>query len=73
LGLHGGVWSDSGPFRFTPGVRAPDNPWSGDWWAPGLVWMWWQREKIPAVYLLELNPGRLARSLVSILTELPRL
>jgi hypothetical protein len=29
--LAGGEWSDSRPFRFTPGERAPVTHWIGGW------------------------------------------
>jgi hypothetical protein len=40
-------------------------------WAPELVWTRWWREKYPICQ--EMNPGRPGRSLVFILTELPRI
>jgi hypothetical protein len=36
--LVGGEWSASLPSRFTPGERAPDVHWIGDWGAPKPVW-----------------------------------
>jgi hypothetical protein len=39
-------------------------------WAPAPFWMRWRRAKYPYIYRVS-NPGRSARSLVTILTELP--
>jgi len=66
----------SQPDRYTPGVKAPEIRWIG-----GLVDLRvtqdavTKRKKttIPPLPCWELNPGRLTRSLVSIVTELPQL
>jgi hypothetical protein len=34
LALDGGEWSASGPYFFTPRVRAPDYNWIGGWVGP---------------------------------------
>jgi hypothetical protein len=34
--LVGGKWSASRPFRLTPGERAPDTHWIGDWVGPSV-------------------------------------
>jgi len=69
--LVGGKWSISRFDRFTPGVKAPVTNWIGGWVGPRAGLDAIAKRTISHHCLCwELNPGRPARSLVSILTEL---
>jgi len=67
----GGELSASRPGRFTSGERASDTYWIGGWVSPraGLDAV---TRKIPSL-CQEWNPGHPARSVVTIMTGLPRL
>jgi hypothetical protein len=71
--LNRGEWSASCTCRFTPGLREPGTHWIGDWMGPraGLDAVA-KRKKSHHCSCRELNSGRPTRSLVTILTELPR-
>jgi hypothetical protein len=74
LAVDGGEWSASGPGRFTPRERAPCTHYIGGWMGPrtGLD-MTAKKKNFSSLTCRKLNPGRPARTLVTILTELPRL
>jgi hypothetical protein len=65
-------WSSSRPDRFIPEERASGTHLIGGWVGPraGLDTAVKRKIRSPS---LELNPGRLARSLVIILSEIPSL
>jgi hypothetical protein len=69
--LDGRRWSASRPGRFTPRVRAPGDHWRGGWVCPrtDLDAVAKRKKSLPYPWQ-ESNPGRPARSLVSILIEL---
>jgi len=67
-----GEWSASRPDSFTPGDRTPDTNWTGNWVGPRAGPDAMVKRKILCP-CRESNPGRPARSLVTVLTELRRL
>jgi hypothetical protein len=60
------------PAALSPGQMPPVPTGEETRWAPEMVWMRWRGEKNPS-FSQESNLGRPARSLVTKLTELPRL
>jgi hypothetical protein len=69
--LDGIEWSDSRPGRFTPFEKSPGTHWIGDWVGHRVGLGAVVRRENP-ISCCESNLGRPARSLVTILTELPR-
>jgi hypothetical protein len=70
--LDGGKWSGSRPGRLVAGERAPGTHWIGGWVGPRAGLEAATKRKSPSP-CWKSNLGRLARSLVAIPTELPRL
>jgi hypothetical protein len=63
LALHGGEWSASRTFRFTPGGRYPGTPWIGGWMGPKTGMNYLEKRKFLTLPGLEPRPlGRPARS-----------
>jgi hypothetical protein len=68
--LDGGDLSASRPGRFTAKERTPGTYWIGGWVGLTTGQDAVAKRKYPCIYR-ESNPGRPARSLVTILTQLP--
>jgi hypothetical protein len=69
----GGEWSVSLPGRLALEKGATGTHWIGGRWAPEPIWTRWRKKKNSFRYhCRESNPGRSARSLDTILTELSR-
>jgi hypothetical protein len=68
---HGGEWSASRPGRFTSGLRAPGTPWIIGRVSPRAGLDAVERSKNPSP-CREPKPCCAARSLLTILTEIPR-
>jgi hypothetical protein len=70
--LDRGEWIASHPGRFTPRERTPGTHWIGGLRARGAVWTWWRGKENPSP-CRKSHPCRPTRSLVAVLTGLPRL
>jgi hypothetical protein len=69
--VDGGEWSASRPGRFTRGKRDPGTYWIGGWVGPRTSVDTAVAKRKVACLCRESNPGRSARGLITVLTELP--